>query len=242
MLTRVLLFLILASGGFLSVSFSQEPIKTESPAPIVPANELIKDPSSYALGLNIGANIAKGRISAQDIEIKDFMLGFLDALEKREPKLSEKQFQTAITSFQMRIQKKILELAKQNLEKSNAYMEENKKNDGIQITKTGLQYQVLKSGNGKSPSIADSVIAHYEGKLSDGTLFDSSIKRNQPETIQVKGDLPGLSEVFQRMKVGDKWVVFLPPNLAYGEAGAEPDIGPNEVLIFDIELLDIIKK
>jgi FKBP-type peptidyl-prolyl cis-trans isomerase len=142
----------------------------------------------------------------------------------------------------MRMQKKILEIAKRNLEKSNVYLEENKKKDGIQVTKTGLQYQVLKSGSGKSPSITDSVLAHYEGKLIDGFLFDSSIKRNKPETIDVKGDLPGLSEAFQRMKVGDKWVVTLPPNLAYGEGGADPDIGPNEVLIFEIELLDVIKK
>jgi FKBP-type peptidyl-prolyl cis-trans isomerase len=248
MLTRVLVPFFLASGVFHTFAYTQEPVGSQepvspgTPAPIVLAVEAIKDPSSYALGLNIGANVAKGRISSQDIEIKDFMLGFIDALEKREPKLSEKQFQAAMTSFQMRMQKKILEIAKRNLEKSNVYLEENKKKDGIQVTKTGLQYQVLKSGSGKSPSITDSVLAHYEGKLIDGFLFDSSIKRNKPETIDVKGDLPGLSEAFQRMKVGDKWVVTLPPNLAYGEGGADPDIGPNEVLIFEIELLDVIKK
>jgi len=242
MLTRVLIPFFFTSGTFLSCSFAQEPVGAGTPAPIVQANDAIKDPSSYALGLNIGANVAKGRVSAQDIEIKDFMLGFMDALEKREPKLSEKQFQAAMTSFQMRMQKKLLEIAKRNLEKSNVYLEENKKKDGIQVTKTGLQYQVLKSGNGKSPSITDSVVAHYEGKLIDGFIFDSSIKRNKPETIEVKGDLPGLSEVLQRMKVGDKWLVSLPPNLGYGEGGADPDIGPNEVLIFEIDLLEVIKK
>ena len=248
MLTRVLVPFFLALGAFHSLAYTQEPVGPQepvipvTPAPIVQALEAIKDPARYALGLNVGANLAKGRISPQDLDIKDFMLGFMDALEKRAPKLSEKQFQAAMTSFQMRMQKKILEIAKRNLEKSNAYLEENKKKDGVQVTKTGLQYQVLKSGSGKTPSITDSVLAHYEGKLSDGFLFDSSIKRGKPETIEVKGDLPGLSEVFQRMKVGDKWVVTLPPNLAYGEGGADPDIGPNEVLIFEIELLDVIKK
>jgi len=242
MLTRISIWFFFASGIFPICSLAQEPVGAGAPAPIVQANDAIKDPASYALGLNIGANVAKGRISAQDIEIKDFMLGFMDALEKREPKLSEKQFQAAMTSFQMRMQKKLLEIAKRNLEKSNAYLEENKKKDGIQVTKTGLQYQVLKSGTGKSPSITDSVVAHYEGKLIDGFIFDSSIKRNKPETIEVKGDLPGLSEVLQRMKVGDQWLVSLPPNLGYGEGGADPDIGPNEVLIFEIDLLEVIKK
>ena len=221
---------------------AQEKVGGAVPAPIVQANAALKDPSSYAIGFNIGSDLAQSGFSEKDFDSKEFLIGLLDALSKKEPKLSQPQFQEAMKSLQQRMQLKMIETAKQNLEKSNAYLEANKKKDGVQTTRTGLQYQVLKAGTGKQPTITDTVVCHYEGKLIDGTVFDSSIKRNQPASFQVSGVVPGWTEALQRMKVGDKWVLTLPPNLGYGEQGQpQAGINPNEVLVFELELLDVKK-
>lgn len=220
---------------------AQEKIGGATPAPIVPAGATIKDNSSYALGFSLGGDLAQGGIGEKDVDTKDLLLGILDAISKKEPKLSQAQFQDAMKAFQQRIQTKMIEAAKLNLEKSNAYLEANKKKDGVQTTRTGLQYVILKSGTGKQPTVTDTVVCHYEGKLINGTVFDSSLKRNEPLTIPVSKVVPGWTEALQRMKVGDKWLLTLPPNLAYGEQGSPPVIGPNETLIFEIELLDVKK-
>lgn len=221
---------------------AQEKVGGAVPAPIAQPNAALKDPSSYAIGFNIGSDLAQSGFSEKDFESNEFLIGLLDALSKKEPRLLQPQFQEAMKSLQQRMQQKMIETAKRNLEKSNAYLETNKKKDGVQTTKTGLQYQVLKSGTGKQPTITDTVVCHYEGKLVDGTVFDSSIKRNQPESFPVSGVVPGWIEALQRMKVGDKWILTLPPNLGYGEQGQpQAGINPNEVLVFELELLDVKK-
>lgn len=221
---------------------AQEKAGEAVPAPIAQPNAALKDPSSYAIGFNIGSDLAQSGFSEKDFESKEFLIGLLDALSKKEPRLLQPQFQEAMKSLQQRMQQKLIETAKRNLEKSNAYLETNKKKDGVQTTKTGLQYQVLKSGTGKQPTITDTVVCHYEGKLVDGTVFDSSIKRNQPASFPVSGVVPGWIEALQRMKVGDKWILTLPPNLGYGEQGQpQAGINPNEVLVFELELLDVKK-
>ena len=237
--TTLALFALLFAG-FVQCP-AQEKVGGAVPAPIVQANMAIKDPSSYALGFNIGSDLAQGGFGDKDIESKDFLVGILDALSKKEPKLSQSQFQEAMTSLQQRVQGRMIEVAKLNLEKANTYLETNKKKDGVQTTKTGLQYQVVKTGTGKSPTITDTVVVHYEGKLIDGTVFESTVKANQPTTYAVSKFVPGWTEALQRMKVGDKWLLTLPPNLAYGEAGRPPVIGPNEALVFELELLEIKK-
>jgi len=234
-LSSVLVFGILHSQA-------QEKVGGAVPTPIVQGNAALKDPSSYALGFNIGSDLAQGGLNNKDMDSNDFLIGLLDALSKKDPKLTQPQFQDAMKSLQQRMQNKMIETAKQNLEKSNAYLEANKKKDGVQVTRTGLQYQVLKSGTGKQPTITDSAVCHYEGKMINGTVFDSSIERNKPATFPVSKVVPGWTEALQRMKVGDKWILTLPPNLGYGEQG-EPraGIGPNEALIFELELLDVVK-
>ena len=221
---------------------TQEKIVGATPAPIFQGTTAFKDPSSYAMGYNIGSSLTQDGISDKDLDSKDLMLGILDALSRKEPKLSQPQFQEAMKALQQRLQKKMIETAKLNLEKSNAFLEVNKKKDGVQTTRTGLQYQVVKSGTGKQPTVTDTVVCHYEGKLSDGTVFESSLKKNQPLTLAVSAFVPGLTEALQRMKVGDKWVITLPSNLGYGEPG-EPraGIGPNEALVFELELIDVKK-
>ena len=122
---------------------------------------------------------------------------------------------------------------------SKAYMEENAKKDGVVTTDSGLQYEIIEAGDGATPTASDRVIAHYEGTLLDGTVFDSSIQRGEPATFPVNGVIQGWQEALQMMKEGAKWRVVIPGNLAYGPQGAGEMIGPNETLIFDIELIAI---
>jgi len=221
---------------------AQEKVGGAVPAPIIQLNKALKDPSSYALGFDIGNSLTRDGLSDKEIDSNDFLIGILDALGRKEPKLTQTQFQEAVASLQQRVQKKMIEVAKLNLEKANTYLEANKKKDGIQTLKTGLQYQVLKTGTGKSPTLTDTVVAHFEAKLVDGTVFQSSIKKNQPAVFPVSQFIvPGCTEALQRMKVGDKWLLTLPPNLAFGEAGLPPIVGPNEAIVFELELLEIKK-
>ena len=122
-----------------------------------------------------------------------------------------------------------------------AFLAENAKKDGVKTTASGLQYKVIKSGAGESPKLSDTVKVHYQGTLIDGTIFDSSIQRGQPISFPVGRVIPGWVEALQLMKVGDKWQLFIPANLAYGEQSPTPAIPPNSVLIFEVELLGIEK-
>jgi FKBP-type peptidyl-prolyl cis-trans isomerase FklB len=223
-------------------ALAQEPVdgKTQPPAPIVVAGGGASPQNmGYFFGFDAGQNLMQQNIESQDFDLAEFVAGFKDALEKKKPKLSDADAQAVIKSIEQLIQKKMLTKAKANLELSNQYLETNKKKDGVQVTKSGLQYTVIKAGTGKQPSLTDTVTVHYEGKLINGTVFDSSIRRNEPAKFPVGRVVPGWVEALQRMKVGDKWQLVLPPSLAYGERGAPPDIGPNEALIFEVELLDV---
>jgi len=128
-----------------------------------------------------------------------------------------------------------------NSDPGAAFLADNAKKDGVITTASGLQYKVIKSGMGETPKLADTVKVHYQGALIDGRIFDSSIKRGQPITFPVSGVIPGWTEALQLMKVGDKWQLFIPAKLAYGNQSPSPLIPPNSVLIFEVELLDIEK-
>ena len=126
-----------------------------------------------------------------------------------------------------------------NKKKGEEFLAENKKKPGVKTTESGLQYLVLKEGTGKKPELDDNVLCHYHGTLIDGTVFDSSVDRGEPASFPVNRVIPGWTEVLQLMKEGSKWRVFIPSKLAYGQRGAPPKIGPNETLIFEIELLQV---
>ncbi len=210
---------------------------------IVPLNtqtaKKVTDPASYGIGFGIGNNMRQEGLSADFMTQADLIAGIMDALAGKEPAVAGPEIQAAMKALQQKLQAKAAATGKENLAKSNKFLDENKKKQGIQTTASGLQYEVIKSGSGASPKLENEVSVHYEGKLISGTVFDSSIKRGEPASFGVGQVIPGWTEALQRMKVGDKWRLFIPPNIAYGERGAGGDIGPNEALIFEVELLEV---
>jgi len=219
---------------------AQDAPKVIVPSPVVPSQGEtgLKDPKSYAIGFQIGKDISSSGLSAEDLELKELLEGFTDGLAGKS-KLNDQQMQQAMASLQEQMKAKMIQKSRKNLERANDFLKTNKDKEGVQTTKSGLQYQAIKSGSGKTPALTSTVKVHYEGKLLDGKVFDSSIARGEPIEFPVNGVIPGWTEALQRMKVGDKWKLFIPPGLAYGERGAGSDIGPNELLVFEVELLDV---
>lgn len=191
----------------------------------------------YAIGVNIGMNLMQQGITA-NVRVDAFMAGLSDALGDT-VQMDEAAMMAAIQSFVQQQQEQAQSALADNLAASEAFLAENGQQDGIVTLPSGLQYQVLASGDGESPTTTDSVLAHYHGTLTDGTVFDSSVDRGEPATFGVSQVIAGWTEALQLMKVGDKWRLFIPPGLAYGEASPTPAIPPNSALIFDVELLEI---
>lgn len=205
----------------------------------------LKDPKkrvSYSIGADIGNNFKR-----QDIEIDAQALaaGLTDALAGKTA-LTEAEMKETLNNFRTELMSKMETKQKaageKNLKEGEAFLAANAKKEGVKTTASGLQYKVMKSGNGPSPKKEDSVKVHYHGTLIDGTVFDSSVERGEPVTFGVSEVIPGWTEALQLMKVGDKWQLFIPSKLAYGERAAGPKISPNSTLIFEVELLGIEPK
>ncbi|MDX1812293.1 MAG: FKBP-type peptidyl-prolyl cis-trans isomerase [Gammaproteobacteria bacterium] len=190
---------------------------------------------SYAIGVQIGQDFAR---SGLDLDLKAFNLAINDMLAGKEPRLNDKEIQQAFAQLREQQMKHQQKVAQENKVKGEKFLAENKKKAGIKELPSGVQYQVIKSGSGKKPKDGDTVVAHYEGKLIDGTIFDSSYKRGQPLTISINQVVKGWQDALKAMPVGAKWQVFIPPHLGYGARGTG-NIPPNSVLIFDIELLEV---
>lgn len=190
------------------------------------------DAASYGIGYDIGMNIAGGGLTTADITQADLLAGLMDALAGKDPAVQAEVVQAAMNALGEKVRTRRKEAA-------SKFLEENKKKEGVQTTNSGLQFQVVKSGSGATPTAESTVSVHYEGRLVNGQVFDSSIQRNEPAVFGVSQVIPGWTEALMRMKVGDKWKLFIPPELAYGERGSPPVIGPNETLIFDVELLEV---
>ncbi len=194
------------------------------------------DKVSYALGLSIGNNFQNSGIST--IKIEDFVKGLKDVLEGTTPELSYDEAKEIINEFFTKLQQEKLE---NNKEAGVEFLTINKGREGVIELPSGLQYQVLTAGTGAKPTAADKVKCHYHGTLINGTVFDSSVERGEPAEFGVGQVIPGWVEALQLMETGAKWRLFIPSNLAYGERGAGEAIEPNSTLIFDVELLDIVK-
>ncbi len=198
-----------------------------------------KQKLSYAIGTEIGGNLKRQGV---DIDPKAFAAGLADALAGK-LQMSEADIKSALSDARSQLiakqQAKHQVDAAANEKAGEAFLAANAKKPGFKTTASGLQYKVLKSGAGRTPGPKDTVKVDYEGKLIDGSVFDSSIARGEPVTFQVDGVIPGWTEALQLMKEGDKFELVIPPKLAYGATGAGDKIGPNEVLIFDVDLIDI---
>ena len=202
--------------------------------------ESAKERISYTIGLNIGRDFAN---QDMDIDPDLVMIGIQDALAGKEPRLSEEEMMAEIQAFQQEMQAKaqakFAQMAEENRAEGEAFLAANAEQEGVIVTDSGLQYKVIEEGEGESPAQSDTVTVHYTGTLIDGTKFDSSVDRGEPATFPVGGVIPGWTEALQLMKPGAKYQLFIPAELAYGERGAGQDIGPNETLVFDVELISV---
>lgn len=199
------------------------------------------DKLSYALGIGIGSQLAG--MGAKELNIDDFAQAIKDVISGSELKVDNAEAQTLVQNFfqeqEAKQQAAAAEAGKAAKAAGEAFLAENGKKDGVVTLPSGLQYQVLKEGNGKKPSATDQVVCHYEGTLIDGTVFDSSYKRNQPATFGLNQVIPGWTEGVQLMQEGAKYRFFIPYKLAYGERGAGAQIPPFATLVFDVELIEV---
>jgi len=231
-----------------SVVAQQTPAATtqSSPAAGGPNSSALanqKDKVSYAIGMNIGTNLHRQSV---DVDPKILQQGLQDALSGGKTLLSEDEARATLSEFQNEMRQKQQEKMQQagaaNKKEGDAFLAANKSKEGVVTLPSGLQYKVLTAGTGPKPTTSDSVVCNYKGTLIDGKEFDSSYKRGQPATFPVTGVIKGWTEALQLMPVGSKWQLFVPADLAYGERGPSPDIGPNATLIFEVELLSIQSK
>lgn len=235
---KTLLVGALAGSLVLTACNKQETASAEAAAPTM---ETIIEKVSYGIGLNLAKNFTAQKL---DVNMDALKLGLADGTSGAEPKLDEKTIMEAMQTFQQE------QIAKQTAERSALeetnktsgaeYLAANGAKEGVVTTESGLQYTVVtKVEDGVSPTAADTVVVHYRGTLINGEEFDSSYSRNQPATFGVGQVIPGWTEALQLMKVGEKFNLVIPSELAYGASGAGPKIGPNSVLLFEVELLEI---
>jgi FKBP-type peptidyl-prolyl cis-trans isomerase FklB len=196
--------------------------------------------ASYSFGVDFAKRLQQQKV---DLDIKALTRGIEDVTGGKELALKEEEMTTAKTSFQeklmARIQKEQKEAGEKNIKEGKEFLAKNGKKEGIITTKSGLQYKIIKAGDGTKPKLEDTVSTHYRGTLIDGREFDSSYKRNAPATFPVTGVIKGWTEALQLMKVGAKWQLFIPSDLAYGDKARSELIQANSALLFELELLEI---
>jgi len=226
--------LIIATSTMSLSVFAATPITNKSPA---------KEQFSYSYGYLMGRNNTD---ALTDLNLDTFYQGLQEGAQSKTARLTDEEMAKAINDYKKTLEaKQLVEFQKTgqlNAQAGTAFLADNAKKSGVITTKSGLQYQVLKEGNGQKPKATSRVKVNYEGRLLDGTVFDSSIARNHPVEFQLSQVITGWTEGLQTMKEGGKTRFFIPANLAYGEVGAGDSIGPNSTLIFDIELLQVLPK
>jgi FKBP-type peptidyl-prolyl cis-trans isomerase FklB len=190
---------------------------------------------SYALGMSVASNLIKSGVKT--INPEAFVKAINDTYVGEMPELMPDEANKILESFMAKANQ---EDSKDNLESGLEFLQKNRSNEGVTELPSGLQYQVIKEGEGDLPLLTDEVKCHYHGSLIDGTVFDSSVERGQPAVFPVNGVIQGWVEALQLMPVGSKWRLYVPPELGYGQQGAGGAIGPNSTLVFDVELLEIV--
>lgn len=191
----------------------------------------------YAVGLQLGDNLKNQGIVK--LQVGAVAQGIQDYLDGKDLKVTPEQMQEAVAAYQQELLEERIALAKKNRDAANAFLNENKGREGVVVLDSGVQYKVVADGVGENPTETDTVTVHYRGFLIDGTEFDNSFDRGEPTVLEIGQVIPGWQETLQLMKVGSKWKVWIPSDLAYGLRGAGNKIGPNEMLTFDIELISI---
>ena len=234
-LTRIIIATLLISG--LTVSCNNMTGGSGGEVSI----ETPEDSVSYSAGVSVANNL---KAQTEDFNIEVLLKGMSDVLtEGKELAISEEQCTQIIQAYAMKKQQEMAaegqKEASENLEKGQAFLEENATKEGITTTESGLQYEVLKEGEGAAPTAEDEVTVHYHGTTIDGTVFDSSVERGEPATFPLNGVIRGWTEGLQLMKTGAKYKFYIPSDLAYGAQRRSEEIGPNETLIFEVELLSI---
>lgn len=220
------------------------PATASAPAASAPAAGLDTDAqkASYLMGYEIGASVQEMKKNGLEVEQSAFITGLNAALASEPMAFSEEEALAIMQKFQedqmAKLQNRQQEAAKDNVTKGQAFLNENKAKEGVKTTASGLQYSVKTEGSGKQPKATDTVTVHYEGRLIDGTVFDSSIKRGQPASFALNQVIKGWTEGLQLMKEGGEYTFYIPAELAYGEQG-NPSIPPNSVLIFDVRLIKV---
>jgi FKBP-type peptidyl-prolyl cis-trans isomerase len=241
MMRLVLLLVGVATLLLLQMAFADEPADTAEPADPAPKLDTIMQKGSYLIGHNIGRQL-RGDVIAADLVA--LVAGIKDGMAGRETKIERKEISGVMEAFQKEVQQAQDEQKKsqggRNTKEGKAFLTENAKKKTVKTTASGLQYEVIQDGDGETPKSTDTVRTHYKGTLIDGTVFDSSYDRGEPAEFPVTGVIKGWVEALQLMKVGSKWKLYVPSELAYGERGAGDKIGPGAVLIFEIELLGIV--
>lgn len=190
---------------------------------------------SYAIGLSLASNLLQSQIKT--VELEALFEAITDVMEGKQPKIAPHEANKIIEEYFNNMQ---ANRGAANSKEGNAFLTRNRLEEGVIELQSGLQYKILHEGSGPKPKSNDKVRCHYHGTLIDGTVFDSSVQRNQPAEFPVNGVIKGWIEALQLMPVGSKWRLFIPADLAYGDHGAGGAIGPNATLIFDVELLEII--
>jgi FKBP-type peptidyl-prolyl cis-trans isomerase len=228
-LALVMVAAVLASGV---AAFGEGTAATPATAPAGGVSlKTDEEKAGYAIGLQIGA-----RMQGANLDANAIAAGIKDAINNAKPQLTDEEMQAAVTAVQKKMQSADEQAQAANAKAGETFLAENAKKPGVTTTASGLQYKVNASGKGKTPKATDTVSVNYKGSLVSGKVFDES--HGEPVTFPVNGVIPGWTEALQLMKEGDKWTLYIPAKLAYGE-NAPPSIGPNQVLVFDVELVSV---